>query len=136
MRWCLLWWALRHVVAAPELESPGSIVLAHGLSCRQACGLFLDQGLNSCPLPWQADSSAPSHQESPQLALRKAPSSLHPRRNTQPLQRLCVPSTALPKASRPITTGLCRAIDLFSASISSFVCSPLTLHILHPKRPL
>ena len=29
---------------------------AGGLSCSVACGIFLDQGLNPCPLHWQADS--------------------------------------------------------------------------------
>ena len=27
-----------------------------GLSCPKACGIFLDQGSNPCPLCWQADS--------------------------------------------------------------------------------
>ena len=27
-----------------------------GLSCSVACGVFTDQGLNFCPLHWQADS--------------------------------------------------------------------------------
>ena len=26
--------------------------MAHGLSCSAACGIFLDQGLNPCPLWW------------------------------------------------------------------------------------
>ena len=30
--------------------------MAHGLSCSAACGIFPDQGLNPCPLHWQADS--------------------------------------------------------------------------------
>ena len=30
--------------------------MAHGLSCSTACGIFPDQGLNPCPLHWQADS--------------------------------------------------------------------------------
>ena len=30
--------------------------MGHGLSCSEACGVFLDQGSNSCPLHWQADS--------------------------------------------------------------------------------
>ena len=34
----------------------GSVVVAHGLSCSAACGIFPDQGSNPCPLPWQADS--------------------------------------------------------------------------------
>ena len=34
---------------------PGSVVVAHRLSCSMACGIFPDQGLNPCPLHWQAD---------------------------------------------------------------------------------
>ena len=34
----------------------GSVVVVHGLSCSAACGIFPDQGLNLCPLHWQADS--------------------------------------------------------------------------------
>ena len=33
-----------------------SAVVAHRLSCSAACGVFPDQGLNPCPLHWQADS--------------------------------------------------------------------------------
>ena len=32
------------------------VVLANGLSCSAARGIFLDQGSNPCPLHWQADS--------------------------------------------------------------------------------
>ena len=32
-----------------------SVVVAHGPSCSAACGIFLDQGSNPCPRPWQAD---------------------------------------------------------------------------------
>ena len=32
-------------------EHAGSVVVAHGLSCAEACGIFLDQGLNLCSLP-------------------------------------------------------------------------------------
>ena len=38
------------------LQSAVSVVVAHGLSCSVACGIFLDQGSNLCPLHWQADS--------------------------------------------------------------------------------
>ena len=31
--------------------------MACGHSCSLACGIFLDQGLNPCPLHWQVDSS-------------------------------------------------------------------------------
>ena len=34
------------VVAVPEPWSTGSTVMAHGLSCSVACGIFLDQGSN------------------------------------------------------------------------------------------
>ena len=34
----------------------GSVVVAHGLGCSEAYGIFPDQGLNPCPLHWQADS--------------------------------------------------------------------------------
>ena len=34
---------------AQALEPMGSVVAAYGFSC-PACGIFLDQGLNSCPL--------------------------------------------------------------------------------------
>ena len=30
--------------------------MAHGLSCSMACGIFLDQSLNPCPLHLQVDS--------------------------------------------------------------------------------
>ena len=38
------------------LRCAGSVVVAHGLSCSAACGIFPDQGSNPCPLHWQADS--------------------------------------------------------------------------------
>ena len=44
------------VVVARRLWSAGSVVVAHGLSCSTACGIFPDQGSNLCPLHWQADS--------------------------------------------------------------------------------
>ena len=43
----------------------GSVVVAHGLSCPAACGIFPDQGSNPCPLHWQADSQPLRHQGSP-----------------------------------------------------------------------
>ena len=36
------------VVAAPELQSTGSVAVVHRLSCSAACGILLGQGLNSC----------------------------------------------------------------------------------------
>ena len=39
-----------------QLQPLGSVVAVHGLSCSTACGIFLDEGLNLCPLNWQLDS--------------------------------------------------------------------------------
>ena len=52
------------VIVACQLCSTGSIVVMHGLSYSKACGIFLDQGSNTC-LPWQSDSLPLSHQGSP-----------------------------------------------------------------------
>ena len=43
----------------------GSVIVAHRPSCSAACGIFPDQGLNPCPLNWQADSQPLCHQGSP-----------------------------------------------------------------------
>ena len=43
----------------------GSVVVAHGLRCPAACGIFPDQGSNPCPLHWQADSQPLCNQGSP-----------------------------------------------------------------------
>ena len=51
-----LWVAQASVVAAPDRWSTGAVVEAHGPSCSAACGIFLDQGSNPCPLHWQVDS--------------------------------------------------------------------------------
>ena len=53
------------VVVDHGLYSTGSIVVANGLSCSTACGIFPDQGLNLCRLHWQADSQPLCHQGSP-----------------------------------------------------------------------
>ena len=46
----------------------GSAIVAHGPSCSAARGIFPDQGLNPCPLHWQADSQPLCHQGSPSSA--------------------------------------------------------------------
>ena len=46
-------------------RSADSVIVAHGLSCSAACGIFPDQGSNPRPLPWQADSQPLRHQGSP-----------------------------------------------------------------------
>ena len=47
----------------------GSVVVAHGPSCSEACGIFPDQGSNPYSLHWQADSQPLRHQGSPILFL-------------------------------------------------------------------
>ena len=44
-----------------------SVVVVHGLSCHEACGIFPDQGQKLCLLHWQMDSLLLSHQGSPVL---------------------------------------------------------------------
>ena len=46
----------------------GSVVVARRLTCSKACGIFLRQGFNPCPLYCQADSKPLYHQGSPQLS--------------------------------------------------------------------
>ena len=42
-----------------------SVVVTQRLGCSTARGIFLGQGLNTCPLHWQADSYPVHHLESP-----------------------------------------------------------------------
>ena len=50
-------WCVGSVVAARGLQGArASVAVAHRLSCSVACGIFLDQGSNPCPLHWQVDS--------------------------------------------------------------------------------
>ena len=48
--------AVASYCGARALGARASVVVAHGLSCSLACGIFPDQGLNPCPLHRQADS--------------------------------------------------------------------------------
>ena len=50
----------------------GSVVVAHGLSCSVACGVFPEQGSNLCPLHWQVDSYPLHHWGSPSPLFLKA----------------------------------------------------------------
>ena len=45
--------------------SQAAVAEAHGISCSAASGIFLDQGLNPCPLHWQANSYPVYNQRSP-----------------------------------------------------------------------
>ena len=64
--WCtgfsLLWPLL---LRSTSSRRTGSVVVAHRPSCSAVCGIFPDQGLNPCPLRWQADSQPLRHQGSP-----------------------------------------------------------------------
>ena len=53
------------VVVVPGFWNTGLAVVAHGLSCSRACGIFLDQGSKSCLQHWQANSLPLSYQGSP-----------------------------------------------------------------------
>ena len=46
-------------------ESAGWVFVVRGLSCSMACGIFLDQGSNLCPLHWPVNSQSLDHQENP-----------------------------------------------------------------------
>ena len=52
------------------LWSTASVVVVQGFSCSVVCGIFPNQGLNPCPLHWQADSLPLSHQGSPFFGLK------------------------------------------------------------------
>ena len=61
-------WASHHggfSCGAWALSMQASVVTAHGLNCSIVCRIFPDQGLNLCPLHWQADSYPLYHQGSP-----------------------------------------------------------------------
>ena len=60
LQWLLLWQSTGSEqasgVQAYGLESTGSIVVVHVLSCHTTCAVFLDQALNPHLFHWQADS--------------------------------------------------------------------------------
>ena len=57
------------LLRSTDSRCAGSVIVAHGPSCSVACGIFPDQGSNSCPLHWQADSQSLRHQGSPLFCL-------------------------------------------------------------------
>ena len=57
LRWLLLLQStgprcVGSIVVARGILSAGSVVVVQRLSCSVACGIFLDQGSNPCPLHW------------------------------------------------------------------------------------
>ena len=58
--------AVASLVVEHELYGPwASVVTMRRLSCPAACGIFLDQRSNLCPMHWQVDSQPLDHQGSP-----------------------------------------------------------------------
>ena len=69
--WCVglsLLWPL--LLRSTGSRRAGSVVVAHRPSCSAACGIFPDQGSNTCPLHWQADSQPLRHQGSPKVSFQ------------------------------------------------------------------
>ena len=54
------------------------MVVAQGLRCSVACGIFPDQGWNPHLLHWKVDSLPLSHQGSPEGSLIHIPLGVHP----------------------------------------------------------
>lgn len=50
----LLWWLL--LLRSRSSRCPGSVVVTYGLSCFEACRIFLNPGSNQYSLHWHADS--------------------------------------------------------------------------------
>ena len=59
-------WAQKLWLPGPRAQAS----LVRGLSCSTACGIFPDQGSNSCLLHWQVDSLPLSHQGNPSCVFR------------------------------------------------------------------
>ena len=57
------------VVGACGLKVAGSIVVAHGLSCPSACGIFPDPSSNLCPLHQQVYTLPLERQKNPEQNL-------------------------------------------------------------------
>ena len=47
---CLVTELRLEALGLQSLQHTGSVAVVHGLSCPMACGIFLDQGSNPCPL--------------------------------------------------------------------------------------
>ena len=56
-------------VVASLVAVVGSVVVVHGLSYSETCGIFWDRVSNPCLLHWQVDSLPLSHQGSPPLGI-------------------------------------------------------------------
>ena len=72
-------------------------VAGHRLSCSVACGIFPDQGLNSCPLNWHVHSYSVCYQGSPTISVFTLknhvvpPCSVSCQRHSEPEPRALLP---------------------------------------------
>ena len=99
------------VVAVPGFKNTGSVVVAHGLSCSSACGIFPDQRSNPCLLHWQVDSLPLSHQGSPVYIYATATA-----KSLQSCPTLCDPIDCSPPGSA--VPGILQARTLEWVAIS------------------
>ena len=83
----------------------GSVVVVHRLSCPVACGIFPNQGSNSCPLHWQANAWPLEPQGSPAFISR-----LHTLCNTSAYPVLTAAAAAAAKSLQSCPT-LCDPRD-------------------------
>ena len=63
--------------ASQQLQHMVSVVVEHRFSCPTASGIFLDQGLNSFPLYWQADSQSLDTREVLGISFERTQFNLH-----------------------------------------------------------
>ena len=104
-----LWGTRASAGAAHGLQSTGSRIVAPRLRCSEACGIFLDRGLNPCLLDGQADSSPLSHQDFFQEAACSYPpcvqvASVHQLEASPILPSFHIPfSTLCPSSLRTLT---------------------------------
>ena len=103
----------------------GSVVVAHGLSCSAACGIFPDQGSNPCPLHRQADSQPLRHQGSPVPVFSFLMWGVLPHLGTE---AVCAPASA-PTASFPATSARLEA----TPTVRDMTVSPEI--VSSPQRP-
>ena len=88
----------------------GSVVVAHGLSCPEACGILWDKGWNPCPLHWQADSQPLDKQGSPRVWVLKPNLSPNP---SSTMDFLCDCKQIPRWVSKPCQMGWKLSLSLF-----------------------